>query len=62
MYVRSFSYDYDYVDQKRLYDYVFWRFHYDVSDINALMIMIMIVISLVEASPNSTAPPGTTLC
>ena len=62
MYVRSFSYDYDYVDQKRLYDYVFWRFHYDVSDINALMTMIMIVISLVEASPNSTAPPGTTLC
>ena len=37
---------YDYVDNKRLYEYVFWRFHYDMSDINALMTMLMIVMSL----------------
>ena len=41
-------YDYDYVDHKRLYDYVYRRSHYGISNIRPLMIMIMIVMSLVR--------------
>ena len=55
---------YDYVDNKRLYDYVFWRFHYDMSDINALMTMIMIVMSIYINRPlvsSRNAPPSSSL-
>ena len=48
---RLFSCGYDYIDHTRLYDYIFWHSHCDISTIMMLMFMVMIIMSQVDTEP-----------